>query len=180
MGSNTTYACSNLSGYFLFNCCHSTPEKPSTLLSENEGYLLSELGNWLLTTPLASESFSKGYGCLNHTEKKKKFFKAVSFVVSSLKIGWQRDGGISSRSREESVATVTNEPFRCICLDCDFWEIFPPFVLLCVGVGVGGGGIFRLCNMEPDSLLPESTGLHEIAIPFTFSYCKQPRACWLC
>lgn len=119
---------------------------------------------------------------LNIQKRKKNILKPFSFVVFSLKIGWQRDRGISSRSREESVATVTNEPFRCICLDCVIsGSFFSPFLLLCVGVGVGGGGIFRLYNMDPDSLLPESTSLHESAIPSYLSpHCKQSQVHWLC
>lgn len=106
--------------------------------------------------------FPKGYACLNHIEKKKNV-KPFSFVVSSLKIGWQRDRGISSQSKEESVATVTNEPFHCICLDC----VISSFPSLVRGVGVGGGGIFRLCNMGPDFLLPTSNCLLEIVFCVT-------------
>lgn len=62
----------------------------------------------------------------------------------------------------------------------DFWEVPPRplFLLLCVGVGVGGEGIFRLYNMEPDSLLLEvnhsSWKCYSIVIPSPLPP-KQPR-----
>lgn len=80
--------------------------------------------------------FQKVMHVLNIQKRKKIILKPFSFAVFSLKIGWQRDRGISSRSKEESVATVTNEPFRCICLDCVISGSFFPFPSLVRG---GGG-----------------------------------------
>ena len=111
--------------------------------------------------------------------EKKNILKPFSFVVFSLKIGWQRARGISSRSREESVATVTNEPFRFICLDCVISGSFFPLSFSCAwgwGWVVGAFLDYVIWN-----LIPHFRTRRENAVRFHFPT-PLPTALghWLC
>lgn len=67
-------------------------------------------------------------------------------LVFQLKIGWQRDCGVSSWSREEPVAIETNEPLSSTCLASLLTDFFPS------GAWCG--------VMEEPSSLPHHPGCH--------------------
>lgn len=91
-------------------------------------------------------------------QKRKKYFKAI-FIRCLQSKNRVTEGSWDKQPEQGRVGCHSNQWAISLHLPwlCDFWEVFSPFLLMCVGVGVGGGGIFRLYKMEPASLLPESS-----------------------
>lgn len=80
-------------------------------------------------------------------------------LISQLKIGWQRDCGVSSWSRAEPVAIETNEPLSSICLPPLPVDLFFPLVH---GGPVWGG---RRSPTPSETQLPAPVATWDASIP---------------